>query len=307
MLLLHQNAEAYLLPKTSPEQPEQWPVLVLEPMFWLLYAVQSMIGMGKCVTLRLTTAELRRPARHAPSHSKRAAHQSASRHAYTKTLSLLPHHATCVTKPAAALAQPAAVPLPRVRAGPLRPDQQAPDMQCVDTAIAAKAQCVPAESRVDAFMRHIEAGWHKWRNRQSRALTQQQAAAAQAQPGGQQPEAAAPAAEQQQQQEQAQPSKQLLLGCYADTQQWLVVQVLPGLERHTHLAGLLALLRKWTSRKVEGVSDTACLATATCSHTGACTPLKVDWAARAGLPCRQIPGGGPCVCERMCPHHTTCT
>lgn len=42
-----QNAEGYLLPKTSPEQPEQWPVLVLEPMFWLLYAVQSMIAMGE--------------------------------------------------------------------------------------------------------------------------------------------------------------------------------------------------------------------------------------------------------------------
>jgi hypothetical protein len=49
LLLSHQNAEAYLLPKTSPDQPEQWPVLVLEPMFWLLYAVQSMIGMGECV------------------------------------------------------------------------------------------------------------------------------------------------------------------------------------------------------------------------------------------------------------------
>jgi hypothetical protein len=112
-------------------------------------------------------------------------------------------------------------------------------------------------------MRHIEAGWQKWRNRQSRALTQQQAATAtaQAQPGSQQPyqqppEAAAPAEAQQQEQEQA--PKLLLLGCYVDTQQWLVEQVLPGLERHVHLAGLLALLRKWTSRKVEGVSD-ACL------------------------------------------------
>jgi hypothetical protein len=35
--------------------------------------------------------------------------------------------------------------------------------------------------------------------------------------------------------------------------------VLPGLERHAHLAGLLALLRKWTSRKLEGVSEPACL------------------------------------------------
>jgi hypothetical protein len=40
-----------------------------------------------------------------------------------------------------------------------------------------------------------------------------------------------------------------------DAQQWLVESVLPGLERIAHLAGLLALLRKWTSRKVEGVSD----------------------------------------------------
>jgi hypothetical protein len=32
------------------EQQQQWPTMVLEPMFWLLYAVQSMIVMGECCT-----------------------------------------------------------------------------------------------------------------------------------------------------------------------------------------------------------------------------------------------------------------
>jgi hypothetical protein len=32
------------------EQQQQWPTMVLEPMFWLLYAVQSMIAMGECCT-----------------------------------------------------------------------------------------------------------------------------------------------------------------------------------------------------------------------------------------------------------------
>ena len=40
-----QGSEDYLLPK--PVEPQQWPLLVLEPMFWLLFAVQSMIRMGE--------------------------------------------------------------------------------------------------------------------------------------------------------------------------------------------------------------------------------------------------------------------
>jgi hypothetical protein len=132
-------------------------------------------------------------------------------------------------------------------------------MQCADTCVAAKAQCVPAESRIDSFMRHIDAGQHKWHNKQRKGAgqsQQQQQVPEAAAAAGQEvlPAAAAaavaPAAE----------GPVLLLGKYPDAQQWLVEQVLPGLERHPHLVGLLALLRKWTSRKVEGVSDvTACL------------------------------------------------
>jgi hypothetical protein len=44
-----QGAETYLLPKLSAAQKERWPELVLEPMFWLLYATHSMITMGECV------------------------------------------------------------------------------------------------------------------------------------------------------------------------------------------------------------------------------------------------------------------
>lgn len=43
---LLQGAESYLLPK--PSEPQQWPVLVLDPMFWLLFAMQSMVCMGVC-------------------------------------------------------------------------------------------------------------------------------------------------------------------------------------------------------------------------------------------------------------------
>jgi len=192
-------------------------------------------------------------------------------------------------------------------------------MQCVDVCVAAKAQCVPAESRVDDFMRHIEAGWHKWRSKQLKLVQPQQPPRkeqqAQQQPEEQQPQeeeqpqmqqppqqqqlllhhsqhqqgtqpqqqtsaqalqleragaagataAGQPEDKQQQQQQQQQqdnapkhavkpPGGLLLLGRYIDAQEWLVVQVLPGLERHAHLAGLLGLLRKWVSRKVEGVS-----------------------------------------------------
>jgi hypothetical protein len=157
-------------------------------------------------------------------------------------------------------------------------------MHCADTAVAAKAQFVPAESRVDGFMRHIEAGWHKWRTKSNRHKQQQAEGEAQQ---GQEPG--------QQQQEQQQ--DQLLLGCYTDTQQWLVDEVLPGLERHTHLAGLLALLRKWTSRKVEGVS----------AH--ALPPLLLQ-AATAGLaqarlmrhPCML----SCCLCYLACVRRTHC-
>jgi hypothetical protein len=41
-----QNAEGYLLPKVAADQPGDWPLLVLEPMFWLLFAVQSMVLLG---------------------------------------------------------------------------------------------------------------------------------------------------------------------------------------------------------------------------------------------------------------------
>lgn len=179
-------------------------------------------------------------------------------------------------------------------------------MQCVDVCVAAKAQCVPAESRVDDFMRHIEAGWHKWRSKQLKLVQPRKEQQAQQQPQEQQPreeEQQQPPPPQQsllehsQQQQGLQPQQQaqaqalqleqadaagataagqpegkqqqqgnvpkhaakppgglLLLGRYIDAQEWLVMQVLPGLERHAHLAGLLGLLRKWVSRKVEGVS-----------------------------------------------------
>jgi hypothetical protein len=114
-------------------------------------------------------------------------------------------------------------------------------------------------------MRHVEAGWHKWRTKSNRLKQQQQQQAEGKEQQGQEPG----------QQQQQQQSDQLLLGCYTDTQQWLVDEVLPGLERHTHLAGLLALLRKWTSRKVEGVSA--------CGLPVCCSKQITAWLAQAQL------------------------
>lgn len=45
-----QDLKNYVPPKPPMEQQQQWPTMVLEPMFWLLYAVQSMIAMGECCT-----------------------------------------------------------------------------------------------------------------------------------------------------------------------------------------------------------------------------------------------------------------
>jgi hypothetical protein len=46
VLRVLQNAEGYLLPKVAADQPGDWPLLVLEPMFWLLFAVQSIVLLG---------------------------------------------------------------------------------------------------------------------------------------------------------------------------------------------------------------------------------------------------------------------
>lgn len=167
---------------------------------------------------------------------------------------LLPQTCTCLCAPA----------------GPLRPHHRvAPNMQDLDTCVSAKAQCLPAESSVDEFLRHLDAGWARWRKRQRGAAQQQQ----HTQPEGAQQDAAGGAEaglQQQQGEEQPQPQPQqqledgqqqppplLFLGRYQDAQAWLVAEVLPGLQRHPHLAGLLALLHKWTSRDVVGVSHAA--------------------------------------------------
>lgn len=166
-------------------------------------------------------------------------------------------------------------------------------MQDMDTCVAAKAQCLPAESSVDEFRRHIDAGWERWRNRQLKAMSAQQQ---QHQPpqleGAQHALADATAtgaagcdAEQQQNEEhvqnEAQQEKQqqvvggqpalLLLGRYEDAQAWLVREVLPGLQRHSHLAGLQAMLHKWTSRDLVGVSD--CNGCNCCSVMAPCVLL----------------------------------
>jgi hypothetical protein len=154
-------------------------------------------------------------------------------------------------------------------------------MQDMDTCVAAKAQSLPAESSVDEFRRHIDAGWERWRNRQSRVLSAQQqqrqplqleekqhaladataTGAAGGHAEGQQQ--ADEHVQQERQQEPQEPQKLaggqaaqlLLLGRYEDAQAWLVREVLPGLQRHSHLAGLQAMLHKWTSRDLVGVSD----------------------------------------------------
>lgn len=46
-LLCLQDASSYVPPKPALDQVQQWPVMVLEPMLWLLYALQAMIAIGK--------------------------------------------------------------------------------------------------------------------------------------------------------------------------------------------------------------------------------------------------------------------
>ena len=46
-MLCLQDASTYVPPKPALDQVQQWPVMVLEPMLWLLYALQAMIAMGE--------------------------------------------------------------------------------------------------------------------------------------------------------------------------------------------------------------------------------------------------------------------
>ncbi len=101
----------------------------------------------------------------------------------------------------------------------------------------AKAQAVPAEACVDCFLRLMEGGWSKWCCRAAKDAARAEVAAARRNDSSVNAEGNEPAA--------ATAPPQLLLGSHATARAWLVSRALPGLQRHPHLSGLLALLRKW--------------------------------------------------------------
>lgn len=244
--------------------------MVLEPMFWLLFEVQAMVAIGEwsstldwlralfwrwmaaeeagvrvllLVWWRLQDAPMARAAQRCPRPS------------------MSPLQARCRHHPVLPRAVLAAMPVSFFLAGPLALlPAGGVDMADPHVAMAAKAQAVDAQVAIDAFKSCLNHGWSLWRTRLAAAATTAGAATA-AQQRRQQPgRSGISNCSHQQPPQQPQlvaddSGELLLLGRYADADAWLVQDVLPGLLRHPHLAGLHGLLSKWASKKLHDVSS----------------------------------------------------
>jgi hypothetical protein len=131
-----------------------------------------------------------------------------------------------------------------------------PDLNDDLARLGARLHWVPVEMRVDGFRILMGMGQGSWLGKVERLLKQQQQQQQRKehqQEGEQQMQEEEQQQQQQEQEQQAlievlqqqRPGTLQLLGQFSSAEEWLALEVLPGLERHAWLAGLHVLLSKY--------------------------------------------------------------